>query len=130
MFLSSLDKVADTDTAHGGLTALPAHEYRFRGLRERARALQAHHAARCRELLEIVRESGEPTMWELTARLTWSRPWSEVGRMKIGALAETASHVRYLVDRGELECVGDLRMGAAEQDEKVTVRLPRRAVVA
>jgi hypothetical protein len=50
--------------------------------------------------------------------------------MKIGALAETASHERYLVARGELECVGDLRMGAAEQDEKVTVRLPRRAVVA
>jgi len=127
-FLDSLDKIARTDEEHDGLIALPAHEYRFRGLAGRARALQQHHAERCAELVAIVREAGEPTVWEVTARLTWSRPWSEVGRMRIGALAETASHVRYLVDRGELDCDGDPVWGAAVPDETVRVRLPRRAV--
>ncbi|SDF25757.1 MBL fold metallo-hydrolase [Pseudonocardia oroxyli] len=121
-FLDSLDKVARQDEELGGLTALPAHEYRFRGLAARARALQAHHAERCAELLDIVREAGRPTMWEVTARLTWSRPWDEVGRMRIGALAETASHVRYLADRGLLVCDGDPLMGAPQGDETVTVR--------
>jgi glyoxylase-like metal-dependent hydrolase (beta-lactamase superfamily II) len=128
LFLDSLAAVARVDEEHGGLTALPAHEYRFAGLAGRARALQAHHAERCRELLEIVEELGEPTMWAVTARLTWSRPWAEVGRMRIGALAETASHVRYLADRGELEVVGDPLMGAPLGERTVTVRLPRRAV--
>lgn len=128
LFLGSLDEVARQDEAHGGLTALPAHEYRFRGLADRARALQAHHAERCAELLDIVREAGEPTMWEVASSLTWSRPWAEVGRMRIGALAETASHVRYLADRGELEVLGDPLMGAPLGDETVTVRLGDRAV--
>lgn len=129
-FLDSLERVALADEEHGGLTALPAHEYRFRGLAARARALQAHHAERCRELLGIVREAGEPTMWELAARLTWSRPWDEVGPMRIGALAETASHVRYLVDRGELECLGGVpgAITAPEPDRTLRVRLARRAV--
>uniref|UniRef100_UPI0015F05C58 MBL fold metallo-hydrolase n=1 Tax=Pseudonocardia pini TaxID=2758030 RepID=UPI0015F05C58 len=129
-FLDSLEKVARIDDERGGLTALPAHEYRFRGLAARSRSLQEHHAERCRELLTIVGEAGEPTMWEVAARLTWSRPWSEVGRMRIGALAETASHVRYLADRGELVCVGDPLMGAPAGDETVRVRLPLRASVA
>ncbi|GAA1836651.1 MBL fold metallo-hydrolase [Pseudonocardia ailaonensis] len=106
-FLKSLEDTALADEAHGGLLALPAHEYRFRGLANRARGLQSHHEARCRELLEIVTELGEPSVWEVTARLTWSRPWEQVGRMKFGALAETSAHIAYLADRGELEYLGD-----------------------
>jgi glyoxylase-like metal-dependent hydrolase (beta-lactamase superfamily II) len=98
-FLASLDQVAGYDDHE----ALPAHEYRFRGLADRARQLQDHHAGRCQEVLDVVADLGAPTMWELAERLTWSRPWSEIGFMVFGALAETAAHVRYLADLGRLD---------------------------
>ena len=112
-FLASLERVALTDEEHGGLTALPAHEYRFRGLANRARGLQAHHEERCAELLAIVAELGDPTLWEVTSRLTWSRPWEQVGTMKFGALAETAAHAAHLADLGRLEYIGSPTAPAA-----------------
>ncbi len=101
-FLVSLDRVAGYDDHE----ALPAHEYRFTGLAARAQQLQDHHARRCQEVLDVVAELGKPTLWQLTERLTWSRPWPEIGFMVFGALAETAAHVRYLADLGQLEWPG------------------------
>jgi glyoxylase-like metal-dependent hydrolase (beta-lactamase superfamily II) len=101
-FLASLDRVAGYDDHE----ALPAHEYRFRGLADRSRQLQDHHARRCREVLDVVADLGAPTLWQLAERLTWSRPWSEIGFMVFGALAETAAHVRYLADLGQLDSAG------------------------
>lgn len=99
-FLTSLDKIGALD---GGTTdVLPAHEYRFQGLALRTRALQQHHERRCQELLAVVADLDDPTLWQITERLTWSRPWAEVGPMRIGALAETGAHVQYLTDRGDL----------------------------
>ncbi len=99
-FLTSLERIGALD---GGETdVLPAHEYRFRGLALRTRALQQHHERRCRELLDVVAGLEDPTLWQITERLTWSRPWAEVGPMRIGALAETGAHVQYLTDRGDL----------------------------
>jgi glyoxylase-like metal-dependent hydrolase (beta-lactamase superfamily II) len=97
-FLDSLDKVAVYDDHD----VLPAHEYRFRGLAARTRQLREHHDARCREVLGVVDELGAATMWQLAENLTWSRPWAEVGRMRMAALAETAAHANHLVDQGEL----------------------------
>jgi glyoxylase-like metal-dependent hydrolase (beta-lactamase superfamily II) len=97
-FLESLDKVAEYDDHD----ALPAHEYRFRGLAARVRQLREHHDARCRELLGVVDEHGALTMWQVAERMTWSRPWAEVGRMRLAALAETAAHADHLVGMGEL----------------------------
>ncbi len=97
-FLDSLDKVAVYDDHD----VLPAHEYRFRGLAARTRQLRDHHDARCRELLGVVEALGTATMWQLAEKLTWSRPWAEVGRMRMAALAETAAHASHLVARGEL----------------------------
>jgi glyoxylase-like metal-dependent hydrolase (beta-lactamase superfamily II) len=97
-FLTSLDRVA----AYDDHAALPAHEYRFDGLAARVRQLQEHHEHRCREVVAVVTDQGAPTLWELAQHLTWSRPWAEIGPMVFGALAETAAHVRHLVDRGEL----------------------------
>lgn len=97
-FLSSLAKVARYDDHD----VLPAHEYRFRGLAARTRQLMEHHDARCRELLGVVDSLGVATMWQLASHLTWSRPWAEVGRMRLAALAETAAHASHLVDQGEL----------------------------
>lgn len=102
-FLDSLDRVA----AYDGVEALPAHEYRFRGIAARSRQLRAHHDARCEEIVAVVERLGAPTVWELAARLTWSRPWAEIGPMRVGAVAETMAHVRYLADRGALRWSGD-----------------------
>jgi glyoxylase-like metal-dependent hydrolase (beta-lactamase superfamily II) len=87
-FLDSLDLVGQYDDYQ----ALPAHEYRFTGLAARTRQLREHHHQRCEELLTVVDELGSPTLWQLAERLTWSRPWAEVGSMRIAALSETAAH--------------------------------------
>lgn len=97
-FLASLAKVAVYDDHD----VLPAHEYRFRGLAARVGQLVEHHEARCVELLGVVDELGGATMWEVAENLTWSRPWAEVGRMRMAALAETAAHASHLVGLGEL----------------------------
>jgi glyoxylase-like metal-dependent hydrolase (beta-lactamase superfamily II) len=97
-FLESLEKVGRYDDHD----ALPAHEYRFRGLGVRARQLIDHHEERCQELLTIVAELGQPTLWEVAKGLTWSRSWEVIGRMRFAALAETSAHVRHLVNRGDL----------------------------
>lgn len=100
-FLDSLD----TASAFDDHQALPAHEYRFAGLAQRARAIQRHHERRCAELLAVVRAQGQPTVWELATHISWGRPWSEIGIMRVAALAETAAHADYLVERGELAWV-------------------------
>jgi glyoxylase-like metal-dependent hydrolase (beta-lactamase superfamily II) len=81
--------------------ALPAHEYRFRGIAERSDALIEHHDARAREVLDIVAAAGQPTIWEVAQKLTWSRPWDEItGYMRRAALAEAEAHVEYLEREG------------------------------
>lgn len=83
--------------------ALPAHEYRFRGIAERSDALIEHHDARAREVLDLVAAAGQPTIWEVAQKLTWSRPWDEItGYMRRAALAEAEAHVEYLEREGRL----------------------------
>ena len=97
-FLESLQRVAGYDDHD----VLPAHEYRFRGLAARARELLDHHERRCAELVDVVTALGAPTLWQIAEHLTWSRPWSEVGAMRIGAVAETAAHVAHLEAHGRV----------------------------
>ncbi|WP_433830389.1 MBL fold metallo-hydrolase [Actinoplanes sp. CA-015351] len=97
-YLASLEKVA----AYDACEALPGHEHRFRGIAARAAALDAHHRDRCDEIVEVVGRLDQPTIWELAAALTWSRPWEKIGPMKVGAIAETAAHVELLVKAGRL----------------------------
>lgn len=97
-FLASLRRVA----AYDDHDALPAHEYRFHGLAVRAAQLLEHHDRRCAEIIDVVTALGRPTLWQLAAHLTWSRPWAEVGAMRFGAIAETAAHVAYLETGGLL----------------------------
>jgi glyoxylase-like metal-dependent hydrolase (beta-lactamase superfamily II) len=102
-FLESLERVGGYDDHD----ALPAHEYRFRGLGVRTRDLIAHHEERCQEVLAVVAKQGEPTLWQIASSLTWSRGWEEIGTMRFAALAETAAHVSHLIDRGDLVSIGD-----------------------
>ncbi|WIM93723.1 MBL fold metallo-hydrolase [Actinoplanes oblitus] len=102
-FLESLERVA----AYDELEAFPAHEYRFRGIGTRARQLRAHHDERCAEIVAAVERLERPTIWQVAASLTWSRRWEEIGPMRVGAVAETMAHVRYLADLGALHWSGE-----------------------
>lgn len=97
-YLRSLERSADLDDHD----ALPAHEYRFRGIAARTRQLIEHHEHRCAEIISVVADLGAPTMWQVTEQLTWSRPWAEIGYMRMGAMSETAAHVEHLVGKGRL----------------------------
>jgi glyoxylase-like metal-dependent hydrolase (beta-lactamase superfamily II) len=118
-FVASLEKVARYDDHE----ALPAHEYRFRGLGVRVRQLHSHHEQRCDEIVARVGELGDPTLWQLAERLTWSRPWDRIGPMRFAAIAETTAHVRYLVDRDRLAWIADPAAGA-DPDRPPRLRLP------
>lgn len=79
---------------------LPAHEFRFTGIAARAAQLLAHHESR---LAEVRARANGVTTWELTAALTWSRPWDLVsGFMRRAAVAETLAHLVLLEARGQV----------------------------
>ncbi len=116
-YLESLRRVAAYDAAE----ALPAHEYRFTGLASRVESLLVHHEERCAEIEAVLGAlgaggvgggadaaggdggAGEPTVWRVTERLTWSRGWAAVqGFMRRVAVAETAAHLQYLAGLGRV----------------------------
>jgi glyoxylase-like metal-dependent hydrolase (beta-lactamase superfamily II) len=97
-YLDSLAAVGDLPEP---AEVLPAHEWRFRGLADRAAQLQAHNEHRLAELLAAVRARPRSTPWQLAGELTWSRPWDQYARrMRIFAVTETDAHLRLLATRG------------------------------
>jgi glyoxylase-like metal-dependent hydrolase (beta-lactamase superfamily II) len=103
-YLGSLAKVRDLDVEE----IMPAHEWRFRGLAERADAIAAHHESRLDELLAAISANPDSTPWDLAGQLTWSRSWDQYsGRMRISAVTETAAHARELQRRGLVRAHGD-----------------------
>jgi glyoxylase-like metal-dependent hydrolase (beta-lactamase superfamily II) len=104
-YLVSLAKVRDLDVDE----IMPAHEWRFRGLAERADGIAAHHERRLAELLAVIAAHPGETSWFLAGQLTWSRSWDQYsGRMRISAVTETAAHVLELVRRGLVTASGDV----------------------
>ncbi|MFH8618767.1 MBL fold metallo-hydrolase [Streptomyces sp. NPDC017979] len=84
---------------------LPAHEYRFRGLRHRTAVMVRHHVERLAELLALVERAPGTTAWELAALLSWSRPWESFSQVnRRFALSETLAHLVTLESRGEAHC--------------------------
>ncbi len=107
-YLRSLAAIVEHATAE----ALPAHEYRFRGVDDRARALIDHHEARCREIVATLDRGTTATVWQVAERIGWSRDWPQVtGTMRRAALAETAAHLALLVERGTLRREGTTTWG-------------------
>jgi glyoxylase-like metal-dependent hydrolase (beta-lactamase superfamily II) len=103
-FLSSLDKIAAEPVDE----VLPAHEWRFSGLRERAHQLAGHHQARLDELLDAVRRHPGSAAWELAGELTWSRQWDQYdGHMRIAAVNETMAHLVHLARLGRVAVSDD-----------------------
>jgi glyoxylase-like metal-dependent hydrolase (beta-lactamase superfamily II) len=102
-YLESLAKVRDLDVDE----IMPAHEWRFRGLAQRADDIAAHHERRLAELLAAIVANPDATSWDLAGQLTWSRSWDQYsGRMRISAVTETAAHVLELLRRGLISTSG------------------------
>ena len=64
-YLASLDRTG----SFGADEALPAHEYRFRGLGVRSAALIAHHQDRSTAILQVIGRLGQPTAWDIASQL-------------------------------------------------------------
>jgi glyoxylase-like metal-dependent hydrolase (beta-lactamase superfamily II) len=102
-YLTSLAKVRDLDVDE----IMPAHEWRFRGLAQRADDIADHHERRLAELLAAIAANPDATSWDLAGQLTWSRSWDQYsGRMRISAVTETAAHVLELLRRGLISTSG------------------------
>ncbi|MEU7875243.1 MBL fold metallo-hydrolase [Dactylosporangium sp. NPDC049140] len=85
----------------GAEEALPAHEYRFRGLDTRAADLVRHHDERGGEILRAIDALGAPSAWAVAAAITWSRGWDAlVGMLRRMALGETLAHLEHLAAIG------------------------------
>ena len=103
-YLESLVKIGHFEQDE----VLPGHEYRFRGLQARTEQLIAHHEERLFEIETHLREHPGLTSWDLTTRLTWSRPVSEIPSfMQRMANGETLAHLVLLEFRGRVLREGD-----------------------
>jgi glyoxylase-like metal-dependent hydrolase (beta-lactamase superfamily II) len=98
-YLDSLRSIAEVEHVE----VCPAHEYRFRGLRERVGVLLSHHGDRLTEIEKAVAEHPGSTCWELTSRLAWSRPFDTMtGFLVRLAVRETLAHLLRLAAQGRL----------------------------
>jgi len=102
-YLDSLQKIVEFDADE----ALPAHEYRFRGIGSRASSLVTHHQDRGAEILAAAARLAHPTAWAIAVQLSWSRGWAALQAMdRRMALAETVAHLHHLAGTGDLNGAG------------------------
>ncbi len=95
-FLDSLQKVARLDTDE----ILPAHRHRFDDLPRRVGEITRHHHEHLANI-EGILAFGPTSLWQITAQLTWNRPWDQYPlELRRSAVNETAAHMRYLTRRG------------------------------
>jgi glyoxylase-like metal-dependent hydrolase (beta-lactamase superfamily II) len=98
-YLTSLTEIS----AYRAEEALPAHEYRFRGVDVRAKAVGEHHDERAAEAIAAIANLNAPTAWQIAAALTWSRGWDTLnGFLRRMALGETIAHLNHLHAEGAL----------------------------
>jgi glyoxylase-like metal-dependent hydrolase (beta-lactamase superfamily II) len=96
-FLASLEKLIARGEPE---EILPAHQWRFVGLIDRATRLIEHHRERLDEVIAIL-QSGEASLWDIASRLHWYTPWSDFNTfLRHAALSETRAHLVYLELRG------------------------------
>ncbi|AUZ88595.1 hypothetical protein CVO76_13810 [Arthrobacter agilis] len=92
-FLESVERMR----RYGEYEALPGHGYRFAGLGGRADECAEHQLRRAREVAEVLAASngasGEPAVWAIAARLTWTAGWDGLhGFQLLSALTQTQMH--------------------------------------
>jgi glyoxylase-like metal-dependent hydrolase (beta-lactamase superfamily II) len=97
-YLASLGKVEHLECDE----VLPGHEWRFAGLADRVAQLREHHRARLDEIL-VALVAGALTCWELTTKLTWSRPLEGTSAwLQRAASGETLAHLVLLESDGRV----------------------------
>jgi glyoxylase-like metal-dependent hydrolase (beta-lactamase superfamily II) len=102
-FLSSLERVATIPASE----VLPAHQYRFTGLADRAQAIIDHHEERLAEVTALLAD-GPRTLWEIAAGLHWRDPWPDMPlQSRQMAAGEAAAHLRTLERRAIARRVDD-----------------------
>ena len=90
-YLASLEKIA----ALGEVEALPGHEYRFTGVRERCEQTAAHHRSRTAEVAAILARHPQASVAEVAAEITWSAGWANLeGPSRASAIAQTGMHMQ------------------------------------
>jgi glyoxylase-like metal-dependent hydrolase (beta-lactamase superfamily II) len=95
-----LASLAATPALPGG-EVLPAHEYRFVGLAERALGLRKHHEQRLAEVMAALRATPGTTSVQVTEALKWSRPWEQMqGLQRRFAIGEAYAHLVHLERTG------------------------------
>ncbi len=104
-YLESLLKVHNLDVEE----VLPAHEYRFADLQSRLDDIIAHHAERLTEIEGLLGASPGLTAWDLSVRLTWSRPWDQIPEfMQRAAVGETVAHLVLLENHKRVRRLGEM----------------------
>ena len=103
-FVKSLMKVRDLDV----LRVLPGHRSAEGLLSERVDILIEHHAARIRELLDVIRQHPGLTAYEISGLMTWNirsgGGWENFPIMqKPFAVHETCAHLNYLQGRRQIK---------------------------
>ncbi|MEJ1089831.1 MBL fold metallo-hydrolase [Microbacterium sp. Mu-80] len=91
-YFDSLDRLSPYDE----YAVLPGHEYAFHGLGARCAQLVKHHLRRTTELVGLLGENPDRTIWEYARRLTWTAGWEGMtGFWLHSALRQTALHLDY-----------------------------------
>ncbi|MBO4206560.1 MBL fold metallo-hydrolase [Micromonospora echinofusca] len=70
----SLDRIRDL----GATIACPAHQFPYPDVAARATQLRAFHQAEVQAVRELTHDGA--TAWDLARRMTWKKPWDELGR--------------------------------------------------
>jgi glyoxylase-like metal-dependent hydrolase (beta-lactamase superfamily II) len=96
-YLASLSAMRSIEAGE----VLPAHEYRFIGLRQRIDGLLAHHEERLGEVMAAVGSQPGATTVTVAEALHWSRPWDQMlGMQRKFAVGEAYSHLVHLEATG------------------------------
>lgn len=95
-FLASLDCLIEL--APRIANVYPGHGDPFSHLAPRCRTLQRHHAQRCQKIRSALQQHGPSTVYEVAIRIFGALDDFHI----VLGCAEAASHLEYLVDRGEV----------------------------
>jgi glyoxylase-like metal-dependent hydrolase (beta-lactamase superfamily II) len=116
-YLGSLAKVEHLECDE----VLPGHEWRFSGLDERVAELREHHRERLDEVVEVLGEVEGATCWDVTTRLTWSRPLDTSSAfIQRAASGETLAHLVLLEAQGRVVRTPGRPAGFALTDRAAT----------
>lgn len=97
-YLASFDRLASLPVRR----TLPGHQRAVADLTARLAEVRTYHEQRIAQVTDAVR-AGCRTAWEVSATLTRSRSWPELGEpSRVVAVGETFAHLRHLARRGEV----------------------------